>query len=85
MFRYFVDAFWKLHKVGLVSSRKQQTVFVSNEKILAFKLKLSFWKTYIVIHIHDNFPALSTFLIDTVGKNALCKKIQPCVKGHHNS
>jgi hypothetical protein len=20
-----------------------------------------------------------------VGKNALCKKIQPCVKGHHNS
>lgn len=44
----------------------QQIVFVANNKIRAFKLKLELCKTCICYRDSDSFPILKTFLMRSV-------------------
>lgn len=41
-----------------LSQMNEMIVFVANEKIHAFKLKLKLWKTFASLHEFDSFPVL---------------------------
>lgn len=48
-------------KVGLSLQGKQLTLFVGNDKLWIFKLKLEFWETCTHCQESDSFPMLSWF------------------------
>lgn len=53
--------FLKANKVSLLFQGKQLTVFVANDKILFFKRKLKFWKTYVCHHDCGSFSIIKYF------------------------
>ena len=53
---YFVDIFFKMNDVNLSLYGKQVTIFVVNDDIWVFKLKLEFLKNFIFHHELESFP-----------------------------